>query len=209
MILVFYVAPNWIDRKNRSKSAVLELIKDFFVEISMGVILTIMFVFLYLMIRMPLGFIIHPLGLGSSKEYGIIALCIFSLYAVQAIYSIFYTIVLLLKYPGFKDYYLKDKSLKDYQDYQEKKKGWGIINKVLPRKQTRLIYCHFYDVLEVNATASVDEIRKAYREKAQQYHPDKFFNASEQERKIAEKKFREIKDAYEHIIKHKKENGLN
>lgn len=92
----------------------------------------------------------------------------------------------------------------DVKDYQNKERRWGIIYKVLPKKQKRLIYSYFYNVLGLDTSAATDEVKKAYREKAQQFHPDKFFNASNQEKEIAEKKFREIKDAYEHIMKQEK-----
>ncbi len=55
----------------------------------------------------------------------------------------------------------------------------------------------YYEVLEVAKTASADEIKKAYRKKAIQYHPDKWTNASEEERKNAEDKFKEAAEAYE------------
>lgn len=51
---------------------------------------------------------------------------------------------------------------------------------------------NFYDILEVNKEATADEIKKAYRNKAKQYHPDK--NPGDKE---AEEKFKEISEAYE------------
>ncbi len=55
----------------------------------------------------------------------------------------------------------------------------------------------YYEVLDVAKTATADEIKKAYRKKAIQFHPDKWSNASEAERKDAEEKFKEAAEAYE------------
>src|SRR3989337_4598464 len=49
----------------------------------------------------------------------------------------------------------------------------------------------YYDVLGVSKTSSADEIKKAYRKLALQFHPDR--NKS----KEAEEKFKEINQAYE------------
>lgn len=57
----------------------------------------------------------------------------------------------------------------------------------------------YYDVLEVSRTATPDEIKKAYRKKALQYHPDKNPGDS-----VAEKKFKEISEAYEILSDEKK-----
>ena len=50
----------------------------------------------------------------------------------------------------------------------------------------------YYEVLEVEKTATVEEIKKAYRKKAIQYHPDK--NPGD---KTAEEKFKEAAEAYD------------
>ncbi len=50
----------------------------------------------------------------------------------------------------------------------------------------------FYEVLGVQKSASADELKKAYRQMAKQYHPDLHPNDKE-----AEQKFKEINEAYE------------
>ncbi len=50
----------------------------------------------------------------------------------------------------------------------------------------------YYEILDVQKNASADEIKKAYRKKAIQYHPDK--NPGD---KAAEEKFKEAAEAYE------------
>lgn len=57
----------------------------------------------------------------------------------------------------------------------------------------------YYQVLDVAKGASQDDIKKAYRKKALQYHPDR--NPGDKE---AEKKFKEISEAYEVLSDDKK-----
>jgi len=51
----------------------------------------------------------------------------------------------------------------------------------------------YYEVLAVNKSASLDEIKKAYREAALRYHPDR---VPHEQKKEAEEKFKEISEAY-------------
>lgn len=57
----------------------------------------------------------------------------------------------------------------------------------------------YYEILEVTKSATADEIKKAYRKKAVQFHPDK--NPGDAE---AEKRFKEISEAYEVLSDDKK-----
>lgn len=61
---------------------------------------------------------------------------------------------------------------------------------------------NFYDVLRVQKTATQDEIKKAYRKLAMQYHPDRNKGNAD-----AEKNFKEINEAYETLSdEHKRKN---
>ena len=56
-----------------------------------------------------------------------------------------------------------------------------------------------YTTLGISPNATDDEVKKAYRRMAMEYHPDKQVNASEQEKQAAAEKFRAANKAYEHI----------
>lgn len=54
-----------------------------------------------------------------------------------------------------------------------------------------------YEVLGVNRDATKAEIKSAYRKLAAKYHPDKAVGATDEIRKLAEEKFKEIRSAYD------------
>jgi DnaJ like chaperone protein len=62
-----------------------------------------------------------------------------------------------------------------------------------------------YKILDVEPTASNDDIKKAYRKMAVSYHPDKVAYLGEEFRKAANEKFQKLNEAYEKI---KKERGI-
>ena len=54
----------------------------------------------------------------------------------------------------------------------------------------------YYEVLGLQKGASADDIKSAYRKAAIKWHPDKWVNGSDQEKKTAEEKFKEASEAY-------------
>ncbi|KAI0792088.1 DnaJ domain-containing protein [Abortiporus biennis] len=72
----------------------------------------------------------------------------------------------------------------------------------------------FYDILGVTQDATPDEVRKAYKRKVLQTHPDKLaLDATESQKRYAEARFREVCHAFEILNdpakRHVYDNGLN
>ncbi|MEO6904575.1 MAG: TerB family tellurite resistance protein [Bacteroidia bacterium] len=63
-----------------------------------------------------------------------------------------------------------------------------------------------YEILEITASATNDEFKKAYRKMAVKYHPDKVLDLGESVQKAAKEKFQKVQEAYENI---KKERGIS
>ncbi|XP_065886620.1 dnaJ homolog subfamily C member 7-like [Dysidea avara] len=78
-----------------------------------------------------------------------------------------------------------DRSRENRESLQEGKR----LLKISKRKD-------YYKILGVNRSATDDEIKKAYKKKALVYHPDRHSSGSEEDRKEAEKNFKEVGEAY-------------
>ncbi len=62
-----------------------------------------------------------------------------------------------------------------------------------------------YKILEIEKNATNEEVKKAYRQMAKKYHPDKLQHMDEAYQKGAQEKFTKVKEAYDQI---QKERGL-
>ena len=56
-----------------------------------------------------------------------------------------------------------------------------------------------YTVLNIPRNASQEEIKKAYKQLANKYHPDKVLHLGDEFKKLAEERFKEIQEAYREL----------
>jgi DnaJ like chaperone protein len=63
-----------------------------------------------------------------------------------------------------------------------------------------------YKILEIEPTASDEELKKAYRRMAVKFHPDKVAALGDDVQHAAQEKFKKVKEAYENI---KRQRGLS
>jgi len=69
------------------------------------------------------------------------------------------------------------------------------------RKQETADSADPYAVLGVDATASEAEVKKAYRKLVSKYHPDKVAHLGDEFKVLADRRFKEIQQAYQRIMK--------
>jgi DnaJ like chaperone protein len=59
----------------------------------------------------------------------------------------------------------------------------------------------WYAILDLDTKATEADVKKSYRKMAMKYHPDKLQGVSKEIIELAEEKFLQVQDAYEHIMK--------
>jgi DnaJ-domain-containing protein 1 len=59
----------------------------------------------------------------------------------------------------------------------------------------------WFEVLGVSPTASINEIKTAYRERVRQYHPDRVEGLGHELREVAEQKMKQLNAAYDYALK--------
>ena len=60
---------------------------------------------------------------------------------------------------------------------------------------------YLYSILGINRNSSIEEIKKAYKEEISKYHPDKVEHLGFEFKEIAERKSKDINNAYNHLKK--------
>lgn len=81
----------------------------------------------------------------------------------------------------------------DFSNYDKQERGWQPYVDVTLQEA--------YRTLGISETATDDEVRQAYRELALRYHPDRVESQGNAAREQAEKKFREITEARDIIMR--------
>jgi DnaJ-domain-containing protein 1 len=61
-----------------------------------------------------------------------------------------------------------------------------------------------YEILDVQPGADQETIRRAYQKKIQEYHPDRLHTAADELQTLAEKRMKEINQAYEQLSQREK-----
>lgn len=87
----------------------------------------------------------------------------------------------------------------EYYERRNKRESENSSNTMNNSARTELAY----QVLGLTSTASIQEIKSAYRKLAMVHHPDKFMNESPEQIKLAHERFQKILDAYELLEKMK------
>ena len=92
----------------------------------------------------------------------------------------------------FRQEYYRQRETASGEAYQE--------NRQRGQTKTQFSQRDPYEILGVNRHASASEIKNAYRKLANKYHPDKVNHLGDEFKSLAEKRFKEIQEAYEQLV---------
>jgi DnaJ like chaperone protein len=97
----------------------------------------------------------------------------------------------------FHKYYQSDRNTHGDENYKKAAGENGSRSKA--HTQFSAVFRDPHQILEIEKGASQIEIKRAYRQLAGKYHPDKVEHLGNEFRALAEKRFREIQQAYEEL----------
>ncbi|MDR1834630.1 MAG: J domain-containing protein [Fusobacteriaceae bacterium] len=145
-----------------------------------------------------LPFLIISYGLGLILAY--VSASMFNyILALLEIVMIFYAI---FKKGSRKGRYGSSRYYKfEGKDQEKKEKNGDGGRNYTAGYDTRTTKGRYLRVLNVSESAGLEEVKRAYRNLIKQHHPDKFMNASQDEKKLHERKMKEINEAYEYVEK--------
>ena len=101
------------------------------------------------------------------------------------------------KRDGFHKYYQGDRNTHREDNYQ--KTNGKNSSRANGQSPSSTVIRDPYQILEIEKGASQKEIKKAYRQLAGKYHPDKVEHLGDEFKVIAEKRFKEIQQAYQEL----------
>jgi len=106
----------------------------------------------------------------------------------------FVAIVRLAELIGVKASYI-DKKMTEFQKEKFKRYNETTTGSFSTERRKALL------ILHLSEDFNQDQLKRSYRKLAVKYHPDKQFNSSPSEKKLANQKFIEIQEAYEFLSK--------
>ncbi len=108
-----------------------------------------------------------------------------------------YFYLLKKKREGFQKYHQNSRGTRDNEFYEKPAGKNGSHSD--PRSQESATLWDPYKILEIERGASQEEIKRAYRQLAGKYHPDKVEHLGDEFKVLAEKRFKEVQQAYQEL----------
>jgi len=110
-----------------------------------------------------------------------------------------YMKALLRRAKSYMEMEMYEEAVRDYETAMRSDRGNHEYRQLLQHAKVELKKSKrkdYYKILGVERGATEEEIKRAYRKRALVHHPDRHSNATEDEKKEHEKKFKEIGEAY-------------